>query len=496
MALLNSVMSFMSAVAPTILAPSKPWHLLILNVFSFIADYGWRVVVFTVLLKIVLSPLDFFQRYKMRKNQIITERLKPTMEKLQKQYGGDKQALSRAQMELNKKEGYSYFSSCIPMIVTLVVFITLWQSMYTIASYMTFKQYVALYDGYTAAESVVTAEYEAGNITIESSQDDEKTLTIKEFATEVGQDVVVKLYYDGITEKWLSGELSEKYNLPEDFAQKFMAKIDEEHSFDYRKPQQARFLWIENIWAPDVPWGDQAILDYEKFYNSIQSRKYNTKAVSGLDDNMLAALLGGGSDATMYNKVMGKLLSADSPHRKVNGYLVLPILVLLLSVASQFISSLQQKRAGQTNEKGGFATSMKVMMFMMPALMLFFSLQYASIFTLYMAINSATSLLLNVLFTGIIKLAEHRRTKRHYGIATGSTRGGITSSPDSPIIHYVKGANPNAGAKPSKDDAPSPAEKKEKRKAGGKNNNAVRRSGRPDPNELMSIDMRDSGKKK
>ncbi|MCH5351119.1 MAG: membrane protein insertase YidC [Clostridiales bacterium] len=482
MALLNSVMSFFSAVAPTIVAPSKPWHLLILNVFSFIADYGWRVVVFTVLLKIVLSPLDFFQRYKMRKNQIITERLKPTMEKLQKQYGNDKQAFSRAQMELNRKEGYSYFSSCIPMIVTLVVFITLWQSMYTIASYMTFKQYVALYDGYTAAETVVV-----------DSHGEEARDTL---AKEVGQDVVVRLYYDGITEEWLNGELKEKYDLSDDFAEKFIEELNKDHSFDYKKPQQAKFLWIENIWAPDVPWNDQAILDYKKFYDSIKNRKYNTEAVSGLTDAQLAILIADGSDPTMYNKVMGKLLSSENTHRKVNGYLVLPILVLLLSVASQFISSLQQKRAGQTNEKGGFATSMKVMMFMMPALMLFFSLQYASIFTLYMAVNSATSLLLNVLFTGIIKLSERRRTKRHYGIATGSTRTGITSYNDSPIIHYVKGANPNAGAKPVKETPPTPAEKKEKSKTGKKSAGAVKRSGRPDPNELMNIDMRDGGKKK
>lgn len=59
----------------------------------------------------------------MHKNQKITERLKPTMEKIQKQYGDNKQAFSQKQMELNRKEGYSYFSACLPMIVTLVVFI-------------------------------------------------------------------------------------------------------------------------------------------------------------------------------------------------------------------------------------------------------------------------------------------------------------------------------------------------------------------------------------
>ena len=154
MAFLNTITALIgqaTAIAPNIVAPGKMWHLLILNVFDFVADYGWRIVLFTVLLKLILSPLDFFQRYKLNKNQKITERLKPTLEKLQKQYGDDKQAFSQKQMELNRKEGYSYFSSCLPMIVTLVVFITLWLSMQTVAQYMTFKEYITMYDEYTYA---------------------------------------------------------------------------------------------------------------------------------------------------------------------------------------------------------------------------------------------------------------------------------------------------------------------------------------------------------
>ncbi len=486
MALLNSVMSFFGSVAPTIWAPDKLWHILILDAFSFVADYGWRIVVFTVLLKLVLSPLDFFQRYKMRKNQRITERLKPTMEKLQKQYGNDKQAFSRAQMELNRKEGYSYFSSCLPMILTLVIFITLWQSMNTIASYMTCKQYVSLYDGFTAAETAVVGDL-----------GDDKRDTI---AKEVGQDVVVRLYYDGITEEWIeeqrTGEngIWKDYGLSSGFTDKFMAKLNEAPSFDYTKKQQANFLWIQNIWAPDVPWEDQAILSHDKFRTTIEANNYHTYEMSGLDSAMLGIL-----DEAMYNKVMGKLINGTQD--KTNGYLVLPILVLLLSVGSQLITSIQQKRAGQVNAKGGVATSMKVMMFLMPALMLFFSLQYASIFTLYMAVNSATSLILNTLFTSLIKLGERRRSSRHYGIATGSTRG-IKVSDASPIIHYIKGANPNAGAKPVEETVEetksvSPESKKEKRKKGEKTSSgAVKRSGRPDPHELMNLDMSNRGKKK
>ena len=102
MAVLNSVFAFLGAVpasiTPSVAAPDSMWHLLILKTFAFVADYGWRIVVFTVLLKLVLSPLDFYQRYKMHKNQKITERLKPTMEKIQKQYGNYNQSFSKKHM--------------------------------------------------------------------------------------------------------------------------------------------------------------------------------------------------------------------------------------------------------------------------------------------------------------------------------------------------------------------------------------------------------------
>ena len=58
MAVLNTVSSILSVI-PAIAEPGGMWASLILKVFGFIANYGWRIVVFTVLLKLVISPLDF-----------------------------------------------------------------------------------------------------------------------------------------------------------------------------------------------------------------------------------------------------------------------------------------------------------------------------------------------------------------------------------------------------------------------------------------------------
>ncbi len=578
MAILNSVFSFLGSVpaqiAPSIVAPGKMWHLLILNVFSFVADYGWRIVVFTVLLKLILSPLDFYQRYKMNKNQKITERLKPTMEKLQKQYAGDKQAFSQKQMELNRKEGYSYFSSCLPMIVTIVIFITLWISMQTIAEYMTFKEYATMYDEYSYVQmqiegkerpdkaeeekeedydyyarneqykiklNEIVAPYKAEKEKYEAQikpfddkiKEIDKQLADKELSKEeknklkaekkalederkpiaadlkaattafddannismrIGQDVIYQMYYYGIDDGF-ADKLKENADyakiLPDDFKVTRNGKKTDK--------VQASFLWIQNIWAPDVPWGDKAILDYDSFKTGIDDYYYaDTNGIK--DGSTLSAM----RSKVAYNEVMGKLLS-DKTHSRTNGYLILPILVVTLSLGSQLLSSMQQKRAGQVNNKGGVATSMKVMMVIMPIMMAVFALQYASIFALYMVVNSATTLFFNLTFTGIIKLIDYRRRNRQYGITTGSVRT-IKSGAGSPIIHYVKGANPNAGAK---EVAPVPVadnikggikgedvrgkDKKNKKQAQAR---PALRGGRPDPNDLMNVDMSSKNSKK
>ena len=465
MAFLNSIVTFLgsaaAAIAPSIAAPGKMWHLVILKVFSFVADYGWRIVLFTVLLKLLLSPLDFYQRYKMNKNQKITERLKPTMEKLQKQYAGDKQAFSQKQMELNRREGYSYFSSCLPMIATMVIFITLWLSMNTVAQYMTLKQYAELYDEYNIAYSQAADE------------------TSDATAIEIGQDVVFTMYYDGINDEYVKS-LRDKYGLSESFTLDDSDKI------------QASFLWVKNIWAPDVPWGNQAILTYDAFIKAID--KYKNADRNGLDSDKISDLIN--SQGT-YERVMARLLS-DETHSKTNGYMILPILVVLLSIGSPLLPMIQQKRAGQVNAKGGAGASMKVMMFAMPLIMAVFAIQYASIFTLYMVTNTASTLCINALFSFIIKAIDKRKRSRDYGISTGSPR--TVTYKKSPIIHYVKGANPNAGAKvvdepvAAVDTASSDGKPAKKQKIKKQSSTmTVVRSGRPDPNELLN---RDSSNKK
>ncbi|MFR6640593.1 MAG: YidC/Oxa1 family membrane protein insertase [Christensenellales bacterium] len=333
--------------------PKGLWEWLILTVFSFVANYGWRIVLFTVLLKIVLSPLDIFQRHKGRKNQKISERLAPQIEKLQKQYP-DPQEFSRKQMELQKKEGFSYFSSCLPAIATMVIFITLLLGLNKISAYYNFTQYQDLYETYNAA----VTEYD--NLGAEKDE------------------VIGKLRAEG--------HISESYKKADDtvwddrtqYAQYKVALRYEETKIS--------FLWIENIWSPDVPWKKE-INNKTTFEQNIGDYAKNPEKM-GLDATTVGEMI------APYDTVMGRLL--DTSYNRANGYLILPVLSVGLSFLMQWITMRQQKKSGQVNDAMGGGSTMKMMMFMMPVLMGIFSLSYTACFSLYLVVNYLVSLAISL----------------------------------------------------------------------------------------------------
>ena len=83
---------------------------------------GVGIVLFTLILKTITLPLDAYSRGSMRKKSLRMEKMRPQLEKLQKQYQNDQQTYNAKMMELYKKNGYSMLGACLPMIVTLVVF--------------------------------------------------------------------------------------------------------------------------------------------------------------------------------------------------------------------------------------------------------------------------------------------------------------------------------------------------------------------------------------
>ena len=83
---------------------------------------GVGIILFSLILKLVVLPLDVFQRISMRKQNQKMKENQEEMEKLQKQYANDKDMYNQKVMEMYKKNGMSMFSSCLPMIFSMVIF--------------------------------------------------------------------------------------------------------------------------------------------------------------------------------------------------------------------------------------------------------------------------------------------------------------------------------------------------------------------------------------
>ncbi len=95
-----------------------------------VGNYGWSIVVFTILIKLVLFPLDFKSRKSMRR----MSNLQPQVAKLQKKYANDKEKLNQKTAELYRKEHINPLSGCLPMLVSLPVLFAMFAAMRMVAN--------------------------------------------------------------------------------------------------------------------------------------------------------------------------------------------------------------------------------------------------------------------------------------------------------------------------------------------------------------------------
>lgn len=128
---------------------------------SGIGNFGWTVVVFTLLLRLFLMPFDIWQKISMRKQKAKMDILRPQMEKLQKQYANRPDILRQKQYELQKSAHINMFASCLPMIFTLVIFALIFQG---------FREYII-----SANEKIVSDLY--NNVYVQFFIDNAQTIT-------------------------------------------------------------------------------------------------------------------------------------------------------------------------------------------------------------------------------------------------------------------------------------------------------------------------------
>ena len=320
--------------------PGGLWASLIKIFYSFITNYAWAIIVFTLCLKLLLSPIDFLQKRSTAKMQKANATIQPEMEKLQKRYANNQKLLQQKQAELYKKNGVNMGGSCFIMLLymvsTLVIFMTLFNSMGTISRFKITDQYEQLKTTYYNSVSINT---ENKNY-LELVSELEGVNDTKKAAAE--QAVVDK--YEEIKDSW---------------------------------------LWVKNIWISDSV--ANRIPDFNAYINASGTVFEDVENGPKADELKAAA-------EQEYKIIMNSLLTN---HNGVNGYYILSILAVGISVLTQvFSAKMMQPKSKNPYEPKTKQKTNWFMMILLPAIMLVFTLTSSAAFSVYIITSSLVSTLL------------------------------------------------------------------------------------------------------
>jgi YidC/Oxa1 family membrane protein insertase len=104
----------------TIIAAPLFWTLSFLQ--GWVHNWGVAIIILTLLIKLAFFPLSAASYRSMGKMRLVA----PKLEKIKQQYGDDRERLHKAMMELYKIEKINPLGGCLPMIIQIPVFISLY----------------------------------------------------------------------------------------------------------------------------------------------------------------------------------------------------------------------------------------------------------------------------------------------------------------------------------------------------------------------------------
>ena len=101
---------------------SSPLFWILEKIHDFVKNWGFSIILLTLLVKIVFYPLSAASYKSMAK----MKKLQPRLKTLKERYGDDKQKLNQEMMEIYKKEKINPLGGCLPILIQIPVFIALY----------------------------------------------------------------------------------------------------------------------------------------------------------------------------------------------------------------------------------------------------------------------------------------------------------------------------------------------------------------------------------
>ncbi|MDR3178371.1 MAG: membrane protein insertase YidC [Campylobacteraceae bacterium] len=102
---------------------SKPIFSLLYYIHSVIGNWGWAIVIITILIRVILFPLTYRGMVSMNK----IKDLMPKVKELQEKYKDDKQKLNIHMMDLYKKHGANPMGGCLPILIQIPIFFAIYR---------------------------------------------------------------------------------------------------------------------------------------------------------------------------------------------------------------------------------------------------------------------------------------------------------------------------------------------------------------------------------
>ena len=338
--------------AITLAKPMGFWDSIIFWFEGAVGNYALALIIVTILIKLVMVPLDFVNRYTSKKSARKQAEIKPELDKINAKYANDKNMLNQKTMELYKTHNYNIGGTCFGMlaylVLTMVVFWTLFSALNSISAYKIGDQYLQVRKEYFASY-----EIDVDNL-------DENTTAMQKL------------------EEILSSKTEdEKATLKTAANQKALEKYNEIKN---------GFLWIENIWLADSTVNP--VMKYKDFIGK-----------SALTEEQITE--------AEYNLVMSDI---GTESRSYNGIFLLAVLAAGLNYLSTLVNAWMSKARAR---KRGIDTSLvtggsnKLMTLIMPLIMGLFTLFYNAAFGLYIVAGAFIMLVTSPLVTLFVDMLEY-----------------------------------------------------------------------------------------
>ena len=365
-----------------------------------VGSVGIGIILFSIILKVIVLPFDVYQRISMRKQNLKMKENQARMEKLQKQYANDKDKYNQKVMEMYKENGISMFSSCLPMILSLIIFIVAINAFNAYSQYANVENYNLMVNAYNAKVESVCKDLEGDEAYLRFNQEQ----NVYFFDAD-------KLYEKQEIKSFVDSALAADENKTKEAA--IIEYFENEGQdavlsvYETKVIKNTSFLWIKNIWATDASY-KHPVLEFSEFKAEVERQNFQvgdkTTNFIGIRDYTNAY------DEITYNTITGKL---DAQKSQANGYYILILLSIGTILLQQWISMAGQKEQQKySSVDGQGAAQQKMTMVIMTGMFAIFAFMYSSAFSIYMIMSNVLSLISTLIINKLVDISEHKKEEK------------------------------------------------------------------------------------